>query len=58
MIEFKAERGHENKVFKDDREKERSRVLMKDGNAWDDDSESDDDFKMPCGANGGNTISH
>ena len=28
VIEFKAEKGHENKVFKDDREKERGRVLQ------------------------------
>ena len=29
VIEFKAEKGHENKMFKDDREKERDRVLLK-----------------------------
>ena len=46
VIEFKAEKGHENKVFKDDRERERGRVLQQDL-AWNDDSESDDDFKMP-----------
>merc|ERR1719446_1522857 len=45
MIEFKAEKGHEHKVMKDDREKERGKVLQ--DNIWDDDSESDDDFK--CG---------
>ena len=28
VIEFKAEKGHENKVFKDEREKDRSRVLQ------------------------------
>ena len=44
LIEFKAEKGHEHKVMKDDREKERDRVLMKDGNLWDNDSESDEDF--------------
>ena len=43
MIEFKAEKGHEHKVMKDDREKERGRVLQE--NIWDNDSESDDDFK-------------
>jgi len=48
VIEFKAEKGHENKVFKDDREKDRSRVLQADA-GWGDDSESDDDFKMPPG---------
>ena len=44
MIEFKAEKGHEHKVMKDDREKERGRVLQQD--VWQDDSESDEDFKM------------
>ena len=48
MIEFKAEKGHEHKVMKDDREKERSRVLMKEGNLWED-SESDEDFCLPAG---------
>ena len=43
VIEFKAEKGHENKMFKDEREKERGRVLEKD--VWEDDSESDEDFK-------------
>ena len=28
MIEFKAEKGHEHKVMKDDREKERARTLQ------------------------------
>lgn len=32
-------------MFLDDREKIRERVLLK--STWDDDSESDDDFKMP-----------
>ena len=41
IIEFKAEKGHENKMFKDEREKERERVLQKDID-WDVDS--DDDF--------------
>ena len=46
IIEFKNEKGHENRgLFKDDREKDRARVLL-DSN-WQDDSESDDDFK--CG---------
>ena len=43
VIEFKAEKGHENKMFKDNREKDRDRVLEKD--VWEDDSESDEDFK-------------
>ena len=42
VIEFKTEKGHENKMFKDDREKQRERVLMPDSIA---DSESDEDFK-------------
>ena len=29
VIEFKAEKGHENKMFKDEREKERDLVLNK-----------------------------
>ena len=49
MIEFKAEKGHEHKVMKDDREKERERTLMKTGHLWEHDSESDDDFCMPKG---------
>merc|ERR1719446_1648582 len=44
MIEFKAEKGHEHKVMKDDREKERGKVLQ--DNNWQDDSESDEDFCM------------
>ena len=43
VIEFETEKGHENKMFKDDREKEKSRALMKD-KLWDSD-ESDEDFK-------------
>ena len=39
VIEFKTERGHDHKLFKDEREKERERVL--DQNAWSDDSDSD-----------------
>jgi len=30
VIEFKAEKGHEHKVMKDDREKDRGRVLQQD----------------------------
>ena len=41
-MEFKAEKGHEHKMFKDDREKVRERVLEADNK---DDSESDEDFK-------------
>ena len=44
VIEFKAEKGHEHKMFQDDREKQRDRVLQKD--LWEDDEESDDDFKV------------
>ena len=29
VVEFKAEKGHENKMFKDEREKERSLVMNK-----------------------------
>ncbi len=47
MISMKAEKGHENKMFKDEREKERERVLQKDLD-WGNDSESDEDFKMPA----------
>ena len=42
VIEFKAEKGHENKMFKDEREKERGLVLDK--NVWEDDKDSDDDY--------------
>ena len=48
ILEFKAERGHENKIFKDEREPERERVLQKDLD-WGDDSEEDDDYKIPVG---------
>ena len=41
VIEFKAEKGHEGHMFKDEREKERQRVLMPDKV---EDSESDEDF--------------
>ena len=40
IIEFKAEKGHENKMFKDEREKERERVLLKETD-WDVDSDED-----------------
>ena len=43
VIEFKAEKGHENKMFKDEREKERQRVLQRDID-WDVDS--DDDYNI------------
>ena len=44
VIEFKAEKGHENKMFKDEREKGRDRVLQKE--TWEkNDSESDEDFR-------------
>ena len=44
VIEFKAEKGHEHKMFKDDREKDRARVLDPD-TMWKDSEESDEDFK-------------
>merc|ERR1712226_1730575 len=47
VIEFKAEKGHENKVFKDGREKERGRVLQQELD-WGDDDESDEDFCLPA----------
>ena len=40
-IVFETEKGHENKIFKDEREKERSRALMPDMQ-WN--SESDEDY--------------
>ena len=44
VIEFKNEKGHENRgLFKDDREKDRARVLQ--NTDWEDSDESDDDFK-------------
>ena len=44
VIEFKNEKGHENRgLFRDDREKIRERVLQPD--TWQDDSESDEDLK-------------
>ena len=44
VIEFKNEKGQEHRgMFKDDREKDRARVLLQTG--WQDDSESDEDFK-------------
>jgi hypothetical protein len=49
VIEFKNEKGQEHRgMFKDDREKDRARVLQ--ANEWSDDSESDDDFKIGQGA--------
>ena len=51
VLEFKMEKGHENKMMKDDREKDRQRVLQQDIE-WNDDSESDEDFKMPMGGPG------
>ena len=47
VIGFKMEKGHEHKMVKDDREKEREIVLQKDIEWGDEDSESDEDFKMP-----------
>ena len=47
VIEFKAEKGHEHKVMKDDREKERGRVLQVAAD-WGNDSESDEDFCLPA----------
>ena len=44
VIEFKTEKGHENKMFVDEREKGRGRVLQQ--NLWDSD-ESDEDFRAP-----------
>ena len=47
VINFDAVKGHEHKVFKDDREKERKLVLQQNlGECWSD-SESDEDFCMP-----------
>ena len=46
VIEFKAQKGHENKMFVDQREKGRKKVL----DDFEEDSESDDDFKLPPGA--------
>lgn len=43
VIEFAHQKGHENKMFKDDREKERNRVLDFDGMS--DDLSDDDDLK-------------
>ena len=44
VIEFRNEKGHENRgLFKDDREKERARVLQE--TEWNDSEESDEDFK-------------
>jgi uncharacterized CHY-type Zn-finger protein len=41
VIEFEQKKGHENKMFKDDREKDRAKVLDYDGLS---DDLSDDDF--------------
>ena len=46
VIEFKGKKGHENKMFVDNREKQRAKVL----DDFEEDSESDDDFKMPVNA--------
>ena len=46
VLEFQMEKGHENKMVKDDREKERGRVLQQEVD-WGNDSESDEDFKIP-----------
>jgi len=48
VIEFQMEKGHENKMIKDEREKGRDLVLQKDVE-WGDDSESDEDFRVPIG---------
>ena len=45
VIEFKAQKGHENKMFVDQREKQRAKVLED----FEEDSESDEDFKLPPG---------
>ena len=42
VIEFKAEKGHENKMFKDERERSRERVLNK--KVWENEKDSDDDY--------------
>ena len=47
VIEFKGQKGHENRgMFQDNREKQRKKVL----DDFEQDSESDDDFKMPDNA--------
>ena len=43
-IEFRTEKGHEHKMFKDEREKDRTKALL-DDKIWSDDDESDDDYK-------------
>ena len=45
VLNFKMEAGHEHKMVKDDREKERNRVLQQ-GVDWGNDSESDEDFRL------------
>merc|ERR1712227_722381 len=45
VIGFQMEKGHEHKMVKDDREKDRKIVLQKDID-WGDDDESDEDFKF------------
>ena len=45
VIGFKMEKGHENKMVKDDREKDRNKVLQDDVDWGDDSDESDEDFK-------------
>ena len=41
VMSFKAEKGHENKMFKDEREKDRKKALL---DVEANDSESDEDF--------------
>ena len=48
VIGFKMEKGHENKMVKDDREKDRARVLQQEIDWGSDDDESDEDFKVPA----------
>ena len=45
VIEFKTEKGHDHKMFKDDREKERGKALMND-KLWESE-DSDEDFNCP-----------
>ena len=45
VLNFKMEKGHENKMMKDDREKESGRVLQ-DEIDWAANSDSDDDFNV------------
>ena len=45
VLTFQMEKGHEHKMVKDDREKERDRVLQEDIDWGNDDS--DEDFNVP-----------